>query len=209
MLHPDYTAGDAELHSADGVVFRVDRTRLSQASTALRTLSTPARLPAPATTLGPFLGAALGSNTFPFTPNLLAARDSLLLLQTYGCSTALRAAVTELKVRLMDGTACPLQVFVLAAHLRDLDLCRTAIVYGDVPQKTVPVLEDVFYDSDDEGSSDGPASPTVGTDAADVLAHLETIPHEYRAAMSAAWNSSTDPRDRGNSFIRHMCLSTN
>ncbi|BEJ13276.1 hypothetical protein CspHIS471_0304500 [Cutaneotrichosporon sp. HIS471] len=207
MLHPDYTAGDAELHSADGVVFLVDSARLSQASPALRTLSSPVRLPAPAQTLAPFLRAALGGD--PFTADLLASRDSLLLLQSYGCNTALRAAVTELKVRLMDGAACPVQVFVLAAHLRDLDLCRTAIVYGDVPQRVTAVYDDVFYDSDDEASSDGPSSPTISTDPANVLAHLETIPQEYRTAMSAAWNSSSDPRDRGNSFVRHMCLSAN
>ncbi|TXT06778.1 uncharacterized protein COLE_06109 [Cutaneotrichosporon oleaginosum] len=198
MLHPDYTAGDAELHSADGVVFRVDRTRLSQASPSLRTLPLPAHLPTPADTLAPFLRAALGG-PLPLPHNLLDARDALLLLQSYDCASALRAAVTELKVRLMDGAACPVQVFVLAAHLRDLDLCRTAIVHGDQPSPRQS-YSDVFYDSDD----DEPASP--GAADAAVLAHLDTIPQEYRAAMAAAWNSSSDPRDRGNSFVRHMCL---
>jgi hypothetical protein len=199
MLHPDYTAGDAELHSADGVVFRVDRARLAQASAALRTLPLPAYLPADADALAPFLRAALGA-PLPLGPNLLAARAPLLLLQRYGCGRALRAALTELKVRLMDGAACPVQVFVLAAHLRDLDLCRTAIVHGEQPSPRP--FEDVFYDSEDESP---PASPGL---EADVLAQLETIPREYREAMAAAWNSSSDPRDRGNSFVKHMCLAS-
>lgn len=191
------------------------------------------RLNASSRALASFLTAAFGGVPFPDGANVLCALDTLLLLQQNDCMRPLQSAITELKVRVMEGEVCPMQAFVLGAHLRDLDLCRTAIVYGDVPAATpapppasykaqVDIKtkavddDDVFYsDSEDESDSSDSSfcSPTRLTYEADVLdanksvmEHLERIPQEYRSAMTHAWNSSSDPKDRGNSFVRLMCL---
>lgn len=190
------------------------------------------RLNASSRALASFLTAAFGGVPFADGANVLCALDALLLLQQNDCMRPLQSAITELKVRVMEGEVCPMQAFVLGAHLRDLDLCRTAIVYGDVPAatpapppasyraqvniKTEAVDNDVFC-SDSEDESDpsdssfcSPTRLTYEADALDanksVMEHLERIPQEYRSAMTQAWNSSSDPKFRGNSFVRLMCL---
>lgn len=143
-------------------------------------------LPEPSSTLGPFLAVLThNSDPLPSAPNVVHDLPTLSLLVKYDCAQALTYTTTTLKCLLMEahtGAVCPFQAFILGAHLGDLDLCRTAIVHGDVPP----------LDS--------------GAQAA-LKPYRDALPKVYTDALRSCWNASADPRTRGNLFVEYMSLS--
>lgn len=123
-----------------------------------------------------------GEEPFAHAPNVVQDLATLQLLVKYDCKPALTYATTTLKCLLMEGDVCPFQSFILGAQLGDLDLCRTAIVHGDVP-------------------------PLDAGAQTFLQPYRDTLPAVYADALRDCWNSSTDPKARGNMFIELMSLS--
>ncbi|KAL1409504.1 hypothetical protein Q8F55_003487 [Vanrija albida] len=181
------------LVSADGVSFPVDRQALSSQSAVLRDLLSAqqpgrSRLPLPeqAADLAPFLDILLhDADPFADLSDVLSALPAIRLMAKYDTPQRLTYAVTTLKCHVMEGAVCPLQVFIVGAALGDgfgglgLDLCRTAIVHGDVPT----------------------AHPSA---QALVAPFWDTVDPAYKAALTASWAESDDPKARGNKFIQIM-----
>lgn len=128
------------------------------------------------------------ADVFPIINNrasILGALPVMRLLAKYSCTVHLTAARTALTCLVMEHDVCPLEVFVLGAAVRDIALCRTAIVYGD--------------DGDDLAPRDAEAR------AAALQSYWHDVDPVYRAALAKAWEVQ-DPKDRGNRFVEAMCL---
>lgn len=139
-------------------------------------------LPESADTLAPFLDVLLhDADPFADLSDVLASLPTIRLMSKYDTSQRLTYAVTTLKCHVMEGDVCPLQVFIVGSALgaAGLDLCRTAIVHGDVPT----------------------AHPSA---QALVAPYWDSVDADYKHALTTSWAVSDDPKERGNKFIQIM-----
>lgn len=157
----------------------------------------PLHLDEDAVSLRPFLAVIAGedifahlhnnddSSVFDWQPSVLGAMGTLHLLAKYD-TRELRYALTSLKCLVMEGTVCPLETFILAASVDNIDLARVAVT-GDIEAAVVTL------------HAEHPER------VARVRSCWESVPESYKAALGEVIHLG-DARKRGNRFYELMCL---